>query len=41
LMSAFIESLPEAWPKQLPLLPKPFSKQDLARALLAAKQGKS
>jgi PAS domain S-box-containing protein len=41
LMSAYSESLPEAWPKQLPLLPKPFSQHDLARALLAAKQGKS
>jgi PAS domain S-box-containing protein len=41
LMSGYTEDVnEEAWASNLPLLTKPFSSQDLVRALLATEQGK-
>lgn len=41
LMSGYNEGCNEDWPSDLPLLAKPFIRQDLARALLLTGQGKS
>jgi CheY-like chemotaxis protein len=41
LMSGYNEGFNEEWASDLPLLTKPFIRQDLARALLLTDQGKS
>ena len=41
LMSGYTEDVNEECPSDLPLLTKPFARQDLAHALLVTDQGKS